>query len=172
MVVSTKKDSPQRQRRSCNKMVEEAQTWWNQIPYPLGKWPTNWRIIIPKKFFHCCEGSEPYVRPPRLGIRQKDWASPGNLTLKASGIWLQDFHRTGGNTFQPWRAQTNSCAHQDWKGAAIRQETEPNLPATIGGLPWRHRSAGARHRAGGTGAAVLESPHWLKPCWRSPLSLS
>ena len=30
-----------------------------------------------------------------LGIWQRDWVSPGNLTLKLSRIWLQNFHRTG-----------------------------------------------------------------------------
>jgi hypothetical protein len=34
----------------------------------------------------CCEGSEPHIRLPRLGIQQMDWESSGNLTLKASGI--------------------------------------------------------------------------------------
>ena len=45
----------------------------------------NWRTIIPKMFFHCCEGSE--ISPENL-------ESPGNLTLNASRIWFQDFHRT------------------------------------------------------------------------------
>ena len=35
----------------------------------------------------------------------------GNLTLKASGIWLQNFHRTGET--DSWRAQTKPSAHQD-----------------------------------------------------------
>ena len=30
----------------------------------------------------------------KLGIWQRNWEHPGNLTLKASGIWLQNFHRT------------------------------------------------------------------------------
>ena len=65
--------------------------------YLLGGWPTNWRTIIPKKVLHSCEGSTPHIRLPSLGILPRDWESPGNLTLKASGTWLQDLHRTGGS---------------------------------------------------------------------------
>ena len=36
---------------------------------------------------------------------------PENLTLDASGIWLQKLHRTGETV--SWRAQTRPCAHQD-----------------------------------------------------------
>ena len=36
-----------------------------------------------------------HIRFPNLGIQQKDREPPGNLTLKDSGIWLQNFHRTG-----------------------------------------------------------------------------
>ena len=42
---------------------------WNPI---LDEWPTNWKRIIPKEFFHCSEGSEPYVSLPSLGIHQRD----------------------------------------------------------------------------------------------------
>ena len=50
-------------------------------------------------------------RFPNLGIWQRDWEPPGNLTLKASGIWIQNFHRTGETDSQ--RTQTKPCAHQD-----------------------------------------------------------
>ena len=49
---------------------------------PDGK-ATNWKTIIPEKFSHWCEGSEPHVM---LASLQRDWKSPGNLTLKTSGI--------------------------------------------------------------------------------------
>ena len=47
---------------------------------------------------------------PNLGSWQRDWQLPENLTLEASGIWLQNLHRTGET--DSWRAQTKSCAHQ------------------------------------------------------------
>jgi len=53
--------------------------------------PTEWAThnlenhIIPKES-HCYEGSEPHIRLPSLGSWQRNWKSPGSLTLKASGI--------------------------------------------------------------------------------------
>ena len=55
----------------------------------LSRWPTNWKTIIPKKFSYFCENSRAHNRFPNLGIWHRVWEPPGNLTLKASGIWLQ-----------------------------------------------------------------------------------
>ena len=57
-------------------------------------------MIIPKKFSHSCKGSRPHIRLPNLGIWQRDWKSPGKLTLKYSRIQCQNFHRTRRNTFK------------------------------------------------------------------------
>ena len=48
--------------------------------------PAGWENDNTKKFSHYCEGSEPHIRLPSLGIQQRDWESPGNLDLRASGI--------------------------------------------------------------------------------------
>ena len=48
----------------------------------------------------------------QLRIWPRDRELPGNLTLKASGNWLQSFHGTGGNR-DSWRTQTKSYVHQD-----------------------------------------------------------
>ena len=118
----TKKDIPHSKTRSHKEMVGGAQSWWNQIWYPLGGWLTKWRTITPKKFSHCCE---PHVRLPSLGIQQRDCRfpdSPGNLTLKASRTGLQGFHKTGGNKrLQPWRAQTKFSSYYfpQRKGASV-----------------------------------------------------
>ena len=53
--------------------------------------------IIRKKFLHCWVGSRPHIRFPNLGIQQRDLESPRILTLKDSGIWLQNLHSTEGN---------------------------------------------------------------------------
>ena len=73
--------------------------------------PQNWRMIIPTKFSHCCEGSKPHIRLPSLRIRQKDREFPENLTLKVSGIWLQDFHGTGGNRDTSLGRHKQNLAH-------------------------------------------------------------
>ena len=41
---------------------------YNQIPYPPGGQPTNWKIIISQRFSHRSESSEPHVRLPSLGV--------------------------------------------------------------------------------------------------------
>ena len=84
-------------QRSHSKMVVGVQTQQNQIPYPPGGWPTDWRTIIPKKFSHYCEVSEPHIKLPSLEIWHRDWESPGNLSLSTSRIWLKDFQRIRGN---------------------------------------------------------------------------
>ena len=71
--------------------------------------PTNWRTTISKKLLHCCKNSRPHDRFPSLETWQRDWEPPRNLTLKTSGIWLQNFHRTGKT--ESWKAQLKPCAH-------------------------------------------------------------
>ena len=61
-----------RQRRSHNKRAEGMQSRKNQISYLLDGQPTNWKTIIPQRFSHCWEGSEPQVRLHNLGIWQRD----------------------------------------------------------------------------------------------------
>ena len=64
----------------------------------------------------------------------KGLRSPKDLTLKASGIWLHDLHRTGET--DAWRAQTEPCVHQDQeKGAVTPQEIGPDLPVSIQETP-------------------------------------
>ena len=37
-----------------------------------------------KEVFPLCESSEPHIRFPSLGIQQRDWDFPGDLTLKTN----------------------------------------------------------------------------------------
>ena len=70
-----------------------------------------------------------------LGAQQRSWESSGNLTGKASGIWLQDFHRTGGNRDSALGGHKQNLAYTktEMKRAVTPQETEPKLPAM-----WAH----------------------------------
>ena len=77
----------------------------------LGEWLTNWRTLIPQMSTHWSEGSEPHVRLPNLGIRQWEEKFLQNHTLKASGIWLQDFDRTGWNRDSTLGGHTQSSVH-------------------------------------------------------------
>ena len=57
-------------------------------------------------FWAPCQASQP-------GLQQRDRESLGNLTLKASEIWLQDFHRSGRNRFHSWRAHQEMARVND-----------------------------------------------------------
>ena len=59
--------------------------------------PTNWKIIIPQKFSNRSESSEPHGGLLSQGLWQWEEKTPENLSLKVSGVWLQELHRTGGN---------------------------------------------------------------------------
>ena len=127
----------QRQRKSCNRMVGEEHSWYNQIPYSLGGWPTNWRKIMPKKFSHCCGGSEPHIRLPRLKDPTKELGIPRKSDLEGHQdliIWLpQDL---GKQRLQSWRAQTNPVhIKSQRKGSVTPQKTEPTLSASVRGSP-------------------------------------
>ena len=124
--------TPKNKEEAATGWLGRAQSQQNQIPYLLGGRPPNWRIIIPKKFSHFCEGSEPHTRLPSLGIQKRAWEFPGNLTLKTSGIWLQDFHSTGRNTLRGHK-QNLVCTRTQGKGAVTSQESEPDLLASVGG---------------------------------------
>ena len=50
------------------------------------------------------------------GDLAKDWEPPGNLTLEASGIWLQNLHRTGKQTLGGHK-QNLVCTRSQEKGA-------------------------------------------------------
>ena len=60
---------------------------WRRSPLPrtiepLSRQPTDWRILIPKKFSHCYKNSRAHNRFPNLGIQPKDWEPPGKQTLQ------------------------------------------------------------------------------------------
>ena len=85
--------------------------------------------IIQKKFLHCCKSSRAHNRLPNLGIWPRDWEPPWNLTLKASGIWLQNFHRTRKQTLGGHRQNLVGTRTQE-KGVSP-QETGPYLPVSV-----------------------------------------
>ena len=61
---------------------------------------------------------------------QRDWEPPGNMTLEASGIWLQNLHRTG-ETVSEEHKQNLVCTRTQEKGAVTPQETDTDLPVSI-----------------------------------------
>ena len=86
-------------------MVEGAHLWYNQIPYPPGGWPTNWKITISQGFSYRNESAEPHIRLPSLGVWHWEGEPPVPLALKARRAWLKEL--------SPWRVHTSSCVHRD-----------------------------------------------------------
>ena len=84
-------------QRSHNERVEEALSWYNKIPYPLGGWPQNWKKIISQRFSHMSGSSEPHIRlhPGSLALGEEE--PPEHLALKASIAQVQELHRTRRN---------------------------------------------------------------------------
>ena len=70
-------------------------------------------------------------RFPNLRVQQRNWEFSGNLTLKASGIWLQDFHRTGKQRFLEGTNKNLVCTRTQKKGAMTPQETETDLSVHV-----------------------------------------
>ena len=101
-------------------------------------------------------------RFPNLGIWQRDWEPPENLTLKASGIWFQNFHRTGETEFwghkKPYVYQDpgerSSDPTRDWARFACEC---PGV--SRGGMSWQAccRFRGSDHK---TLATCLSSASW------------
>ena len=103
------------------------------------------------------------------GIQQRDWGSPGNLTLKASGIWLQNFHRTRGNR-DASRAQIKPCVHQN-SGERSRESTGDWSRPASECLRVSCGSMGRQWSASETGAqaaTVLEGTCCHKTSWKLP----
>ena len=120
----------------------------------LGEWLTNWRTLIPQMSTHWSEGSEPHVRLPNLGIRQWEEKFLQNHTLKASGIWLQDFDRTGWNRDSTLGGHTQSSVHigtqgkEQWPHRRLNQ----TYLLVLEGLLWRWGVAVSHHEDKDTGS--------------------
>ena len=88
-----------------------------------------------KEVLTLLEGSKHHIRLPNLGIQQRDWESPGNLTLRTVGFdyrtpkGLGDRETLGG--YKQYFAHTSTQG----KRAVTPQETESYLPVSIWGSP-------------------------------------
>ena len=101
----------------------------------------------------------------------KEMEIQGNL--KTREIWLQDFHRTGGNrdfTFgkgsnkilrMPRPGERSSGSTEDWTRPACEC-----LRVSCGGVGQQWLTVGMEALV----ATVLEGAPWLKTSWRSPLT--
>ena len=58
----------QGRRRSPSEMVGGAHSWYNQIPYPLGGWPTNCKITITEVLPQVWKFCAPHQAPQSAGL--------------------------------------------------------------------------------------------------------
>ena len=127
----------QRQRRNCSKTVRGGTITVKSNPIPAGcvthklgnnntkeVLPLLWRFWISRQAF-------------QLGALTKGRGIPTEFTLKASGIWLQDFRRTGGTRDSSLGGHKQNLVHikTQRKGAVTPQVTEPKPPARFGRPP-------------------------------------
>ena len=126
---------------------------------------TNWRTITPQKSTHWSEGSEPHVRLPNLGVQHWEEEFTENQTWKASGIWLQDFNRTGGNRDSTLGGCTQSSSasgpsgKEQWSHRRLNQTYLLVLEGLLQRRGWLWLTVGTRTLAG----EVLGSTPWCKP---------
>ena len=129
-----------------------------------GGWPADWRTRLPKKFSHCCEGSEPHIRFPSLEIQQRAWEPPENLPLKTKGFDYKTVTGLGETEIPVLEGSTKPCLNQDSeeKSRRVNQNTCWCCRVSCGGTAWQGFTTGM-------GEPVWEGPLWHKPSWQSPL---
>ena len=121
-----------------------------------------------KEVLHCCESSSAHNKFSNLGIQKRGWEPPRNLTLRASGFWLQNFHRTG--EIHSWRAQTKPCVHQDpGKMSSGPTRDWVRLACEYSGVSgW---GVGQQWPVAGPGTLTVAVMVLVEPCWLKPLTL-
>ena len=91
------------------------------------------------RFSHCCKSSKPHNRLSNLELWQRDWESPGNLTLKVRGTWFQNFHRTGETeTLAEYKQNLLSTRTQEKGAVSPYKRLSQTCVWMFGRLWWRH----------------------------------
>ena len=109
---------------------------------------------MPQKSTHWSEGSEPHVRLPNLEVPRWEEEFLENQTLKASGIRLQDFDRTGRNRDSTLGRHTQSSVRigtqgkEQWPHGKLNQ----TYLLVLEGLLQRRGMAVAHHGDKNTGS--------------------
>ena len=127
---------------------------------------------ITQKSTHWSEGSEPHVRHPNLGACQREEKFLENQTLKASGIWLQDFGRTGGNRDSTLGGHTQSrvCNKTQEKEQWPHRRLNQTYLLVLEGLLQRQGWLWFTVRTRTLAAEVLGSTPWYEPSQSPPLA--
>ena len=81
-----------------------------------------------------------------------------HLTLKVSGIWLQNFQRNGEIETLGGCRQNLACSRTQKKGTVTLQETESDLAVSVWEFWWRH---------GSTVACLQGQGNWQEKSWEA-----
>ena len=121
---------------------------------------------------HWSEGFESQVRLPNLGIWQREKELLENQTLKASGIWLQDFDRNGGNKDSTLGGHTQSsvCIGTQGKEQWPHRRLNQTYLLVLKGLLQRWGVAVCHHKDRDTGSRSSGSTPWHEPSQSPPLA--
>ena len=133
---------------------------------------SNWRTLILQKSTHWSEGSEPHVRLPNLEVWQWEEEFLENQTLKASGICLQDFDRTGGNRDSTLGGHKQSSVHVGTQGKEQWPHRRLNQTylLVLEGLLQKRVVAVSHCEDKDTGSRRLGSTPWHEPSQSLPIS--
>ena len=88
---------------------------YNQIPYTLGGWRRNWKILILQRFSHRSENSKPMPGSPAFESGTQGWEAPRAFGFKSQwgfSSWApQDW---GKQRLHSWRVHTKFNMNWDW----------------------------------------------------------
>ena len=120
---------------------------------------------------HLCHRSPPtglQVLRPTSGSQPGGLATGGGIPRESDfeGQWdlIAGLRQDGGNRVHSWRAHTKQCVHRDpGEGAVTLGETEPDLPASVGGSP---------AEAGSGCSSPWGQGHWQQKFWEVLLGVS
>lgn len=149
------------------------QSWYNQIPYLLDGWPTNWKIVLLHKFSllpQRSENSEAHIRLPNLGAWNLEEEPQEHLALKVSMDWMQELHRPGGKQrLHSWRTHTRFHVH--WEPGQSSNSVGAWARSTCVSSKISWESGGPLWMTVGVWPLVAETPgdtHWCELSWRVP----
>ena len=133
----------------CSTFTASSFRIWNSsagIPSP----PLSlFTVMLPKDIWLHIPGCLALAEWSHHPGYQRDWESPGNLTLKVHGIWLQNSTGLGKQT-RGGHKQNVLCTRTPEKAATAPQKPEPDLPGVSSSLWRRHGLTAACRGARGT----------------------
>ena len=136
------------------------QSWQNQIPYPLHRWPTQWRIEIPKKVsiavkvLNSTSGFPAWGSDRGTGNQQGIWPwGPAGFDYRTPR-GLAETETPDLEAINKILLSSRPRGEEHWPHRRLNQ----NHLLALEGLLWRCGPAGAHYRDRGT--------------WRSPLEFT